>query len=84
MNQYIITPAFPSESAAYPECLGMTLRDYFAAKAMQALMTKCGPYTDDTTSEGAFPMGREDAPDVSEVAEYAYVQADAMLKARES
>ena len=32
-------PAFPSEYTL-PENQGMTLRDYFAAKAMQGLMTK--------------------------------------------
>ena len=44
---------------------GMTLRDYFAAKAMQAIMER-SPNT-------PLPM----------VAHYAYVQADAMLKARD-
>jgi hypothetical protein len=58
-------PAFPSsidngETVKY--MLGMTLRDYFAAKAMQVV--KCSDYK--TT------------------AEYCYLLADAMLKARES
>ena len=43
---------------------GMTLRDYFAAKAMQGLM------------DAAMPM--------PEIADAAYVMADAMLKAREA
>ena len=30
-------PAFPSEYPAIPERRGMTLRDYFAAKAMQSM-----------------------------------------------
>ena len=48
---------------------GMTLRDYFAAKAMQGIMA------------GRFPIMLE--PDAEhKVAEAAYIQADAMLKAR--
>lgn len=46
---------------------GMTLRDYFAAKAMQAMNTN--PYWDDK--------------DFSFIAEKAYAQADAMLAERE-
>ncbi len=46
---------------------GMTLRDYFAAKAMQALINPVGE-----------PLDR-----LSEVPEYAYQIADAMLAARE-
>jgi hypothetical protein len=58
-------PAFPSsidngETVKY--ILGMTLRDYFAAQAMQVV--KCSDYK--TT------------------AEYCYLLADAMLKAREA
>jgi hypothetical protein len=47
---------------------GMTLRDYFAAKAMQGIMSdpiEVQPYTND------------------ELAQWAYQVADAMLKARE-
>lgn len=46
---------------------GMTLRDYFAAKAMQAAATN--------------PTGA-DGFDFDQRAEWAYAQADAMLKAR--
>ena len=55
-------PAFPTERNLTQ---GMTLRDYFAAKAMQGIMT-----------DPNLSMGRD------EVAEWAYRQADAMLKAR--
>ena len=49
---------------------GMTLRDYFAAKAMQGLLAQsCG------TALGSDPKF---------AAEYAYATADAMLKAREA
>ena len=48
---------------------GMTLRDYFAAKAMQGLIAQ---------SAGTAVGSR-----VEIAAEYAYAAADAMLKARE-
>lgn len=46
---------------------GMTLRDYFAAKALQGFLVdaECGPES------------------VKDFAESAYIMADAMLKARE-
>jgi len=51
---------------------GMTLRDYFAAKAMQGLL-----------SSPRVPLGgKEDVTDLL-IAKLAYVTADAMLKARE-
>jgi hypothetical protein len=67
-------PAFPvlhwisGESTGAEE--GMTLRDYFAAKAMQALITANGP-----TPAGGWPTYAERT---------AYTIADAMLKAREA
>jgi hypothetical protein len=64
--------AFPqlvlSNNGAYVEG-GMTLRDYFAAKAMQALLRQ---YPDHLMNSPA-----------SEVASDAYSMADAMLAARE-
>ena len=50
---------------------GMTLRDYFAAKAMQVLTTKLASTGDMHVFDDA-------------VAESAYAMADAMLKAREA
>ena len=59
--------AFPAEATnstfASP---GMTLRDYFAAKAMQSLILEVADW--------------KYMPD--EIANFAYAQADAMLKAR--
>jgi hypothetical protein len=57
--------------AAFPDQYqnGMTLRDYFAAKAMQA-MIKYGPWSDYV--------------DMEQIAKLAYKQADAMMKAREA
>jgi hypothetical protein len=65
-------PAFPvfhqNEITGYipPESAGMTLRDYFAAKAMQAIVSK-------EVSHVSW---------VDEYAKNAYKMADAMLKAR--
>ena len=67
-------PAFPTIPENYmgidPPGEGMTLRDYFAAKAMQGLLAQsCG------TALGSDPKF---------AAEYAYATADAMLKARQA
>lgn len=62
-------PAFPNprwEGWGEPQ-QGMTLRDYFAAKAMQGLIAS--PHM-------------PDAFNVQPVADKAYMMADAMLKAR--
>ena len=61
-------PAFPPSNPGYAH--GMTLRDYFAAKAMQGLLAQ---------SQGTALGSRVEA-----AAEYAYAMADAMLEARES
>jgi hypothetical protein len=53
---------------------GMTLRDYFAAKAMQIMW--------DAYDKGYCGLNNNDAPNVEIIAEGAYQMADAMLKAR--
>ena len=69
-------PAFPvlhqNEITGYipPETSGMTLRDYFAAKAMQGLMSRSW---DGYAAEEMFKIWSVSA----------YAVADAMLKARE-
>jgi hypothetical protein len=74
-------PAFPRAPFEYidngsgldwavREQSGMTLRDYFAAKAMQGLLAQ---------SQGT-ALGSA----VEAAADYAYAMADAMLKAREA
>ena len=68
-------PAFPiplHEGQSYQShalCDGMTLRDYFAAKAMQAFLS-------------TYPKGVVTSP-LEDVAADAYEVANAMLKARE-
>lgn len=66
-------PAFPFPSDAdfgEPGDTGMTLRDYFAAKALQGMMASRSPNTPRFHPE-------DDAA-------YVYAIADAMLKAREA
>ena len=68
-------PAFPVPLSEYQTLQstaanGMTLRDYFAAKAMQAQWTW-------------FAAGDVPRPKDFDIAKWAYAQADAMLKARE-
>ena len=58
--------AFPVEDIGIHGSYGMTLRDYFAAKAMQAMNTN--PYWDEK--------------DFYEIARAAYQMAGAMLKER--
>ena len=64
-------PAFPLAEPG--NCVsaseGMSLRDYFAAKAMHSLLTTTDEYPDEHWRTG--------------VAIEAYMMADAMLKARE-
>jgi len=73
-------PAFPSGYYA-PENQGMTLRDYFAAKAMQGYVSARGWHPDFTyPADFNFDAGKR-AADAVAVASYQY--ADAMLKARE-
>lgn len=73
MNQ---EPAFPNPH--YINHKGMTMRDYFAAKAMQGLMS--GRWKSDMHG---IPYDAYRA-DADEWAKSAYHFADAMMKAREA
>lgn len=78
MNKDTGGPAFPINVDSEMTCLGMTLRDYFAAKAMNGILE---------SSIDWFPTGKE--PDLTsleifkDLANDAYAIADAMLKVRE-
>jgi hypothetical protein len=63
-------PAFPIVGQWGVTEQGMTMRDYFAAKAMQGAMSGCA--------------ARGEAFMYSDVAALSYEMADAMLKAREA
>jgi hypothetical protein len=62
-------PAFPVPLDAFDDREGMTLRDYFAAKVIQGIVSH-----DPTFSQKYVDLAAKDA----------YVYADAMLKAREA
>jgi hypothetical protein len=62
-------PAFPCVNDEGLDIAGMSLRDYFAAKAMDAICS--------ALSQGMHPH------DVSKMAADAYFIADAMIKARQ-
>jgi hypothetical protein len=64
-------PAFPSQRE-HTTKEGMTLRDYFAAKAMQGWLAT---YPNDMAVQDVSPTN---------IADFAYRMADAMLKAREA
>jgi hypothetical protein len=66
-KQIMETQAFPNPHRT--DVTGMSLRDYFAAKAMQGLLSD--------------PDWRQDM-DFEDTAHAAHLMADAMLKARES
>jgi len=79
-------PAFPSPTDGMLDNEGMTLRDYFAAKAMQGLMSteRANTFVDEI--EG---LENDDGSGTLFVhtkflALEAYMIADAMLKAREA
>jgi hypothetical protein len=75
-------PAFPTKSydvASQTWTIeeGMTLRDYFAAKAMQAMITN-----DVIHSVAMREASKAGIPEEFAVAQMSFMVADAMLKAR--
>ena len=62
-------PAFPTSNGGSPDD-GMTLRDYFAARALQNFRDQIGSQSDQEWFD--------------RIAEGAYRMADAMLKARQT
>ncbi len=67
-------PAFPPSNPGYAQ--GMTLRDYFAAKAMSIMW--------DAYDKGYCGLNNNDAPNGEIIALASYKMADDMLKAREA
>jgi hypothetical protein len=61
-------------------CTGMTLRDYFAAKAMNQIIKQAYVLEKDCDEEDDFSFTATMFP----LAKEAYAWADAMLKAREA
>lgn len=81
-------PAFPvplNEGQPYNghgPCDGMTLRDYFAAKAMSAMITHHGIY-DEEQPVAAMTSATAQDYHADSVGKIAYAYADSMLRARE-
>ena len=77
-------PLLPGQSwQEMAPCDGMTLRDYFAAKAMQLAFQYWRECTNGV--DGNFVFAREeDEGEMDLMAVDCYAMADAMLKARES
>ena len=69
-------PAFPIVGQWGVTEQGMTLRDYFAAKAMQ------GMFANPDDSHEQYDLNYKDYTE--EIARCAYCMADAMMKAREA
>jgi len=69
-------PAFPGATYDGPFA-GMSLRDFFAAKAMQGIYACPDHVTEPDGSDGPDPLTDSD------IARLAYQMADAMLKERE-
>ena len=72
-------PAFPTGTGVTPYNPGMTLRDYFAAKAMHSLYVSNYEY--EFTGKAKMPAF---VAFMDELAIDAYQIADSMLKARET
>lgn len=68
MSKNMNEPAFPVTNCAEHEFVGLTLRDYFAAKAMQSM---CAVFESEDFRYGNL-----------ELAQMAYSVADAMLEER--
>ena len=75
-------PAFPAQFFD-ERATGMTLRDYFAAKAMQSLLATWDQSSEFPCNIDASPAsdGDSDSPS-SYMARAAYIYANAMLEAR--
>jgi hypothetical protein len=70
-------PAFPGTPATPEWREGMTLRDYFAAKAMQGLFSSMGEITN------SWSKMAKDIPLKEYISNYSYEIADEMLKQRD-
>ena len=74
--------AFPLKEPLGSDSLGMTLRDYFAAKAMAALLAEPQWGEGSQTTTTIWGQDFSGPPDENKTAFVAYKIADAMMKAR--
>ena len=84
-NQNNSGPAFPltRESSFSKNYEGMTLRDYFAAKAMQGMLAVPDDQRYGDRADKSLTVAQWQRWCVTGVVEHAYRVADAMLAARE-
>ena len=75
-------PAFPQKEPLTSDCHGMTLRDYFAAKAMQAMIASWD--NEKPWPRNIDPPKDEDDTRTGQLARAAYWFADAMVKERDA
>ncbi len=73
-------PAFPQKEPLTSDWEGMTLRDYFAAKAVAALIAE--PMWNEGQVAMVLKIGRKPLAGAELYASAAYALADAMLEAR--
>ena len=84
-------PAFPIGSGDMRDPVGMTMRDYFAAKAMAALVSAKGRRLNELDDEYTLAKTGEEENEIGELTKIifwnlsldAYKIADAMLRERE-
>lgn len=69
-------PAFPDPQENWRGDKGMSLRDYFAARAMSIMW--------DAYDKGYCGLNNQDAPNAEVIAKGAYQLADSMLEARKA
>jgi len=79
-------PAFPLKAPLTIDCLGMSLRDYFAAKSLPlSYKYWMEDYYHPSSVNGMEEEDREGLSGMQDkIAEYAYMLADAMLAARDN
>lgn len=77
-------PAFPCDPTTYTKAKGMTLRDYFAAKALTALISEWGRVMQHMEGKdfSGLSIIDNDGGTPTAITEEAYAMADAMLEAR--
>ena len=80
MNKETGGPAFPQKEPLTSDWEGMTLRDYFAAKAVAALIAE--PMWHEKQVAMVLEIGRKPLAGAELYASAAYALADAMLEAR--
>ena len=77
-------PAFPIGSTPEEWGNGMTLRDYFAAKAMQSMLAVPNDQRYGDRADKSLSIEEWQEWGLTGIVEYSYKVADAMLKARET